>query len=191
MHSAACSVLHIWQPQGLFLSCNVKIASCQLCEVDAGSRRTWGRVYVCMFMTYLCGCCLCTGHYQFVVSQVRCTGSLCLPVNETHCVDYSIQAALWKTDEGNEAACMKAAEPETQFCAKEIIEQQLDVDCVELRGHFSYEEGKYFPAWTLFVLLAGQGSVPQIGLKLYIFFHVHVSVINFLYLEWFLLKNVL
>lgn len=41
---------------------------------------------------------------------------------------------------------MKAAEPETQFCAEEIMKQQLEVDCVELRGQFSYEEGKYFPA---------------------------------------------
>lgn len=41
---------------------------------------------------------------------------------------------------------MKVAEPETQFRAEEIMKQQLDVACVELRGHFSYEEGKYFPA---------------------------------------------
>lgn len=44
-------------------------------------------------------------------------------------------------DVGNEAACMKVAAPETQFCAEEIM-----VGCVERRGHFSYEEGKYFPA---------------------------------------------
>lgn len=41
---------------------------------------------------------------------------------------------------------MKVAEPETEFCAEEVMKQQLEVDCVELRGQFSYEEGKYFPA---------------------------------------------
>lgn len=82
---------------------------------------------------------------------------------KAHRVDYSTQPSLWATDEGNEAACLKVAEPETQFCAEEIMKQQLGVDSVELRGQFSYEEGKYFPAWTVFVFLAGQGSVLQIG----------------------------
>lgn len=41
---------------------------------------------------------------------------------------------------------MRVAAPETQFCAEEIMKQQLDVDRVELRGQSSYEEGKYFPA---------------------------------------------
>lgn len=42
------------------------------------------------------------------------------------------------------------AAPETQFCAEEIM-KQLEVDCVELRGQCSYEEGKYFPAWTVYI----------------------------------------
>lgn len=99
MHSAACTEPHIWQPQGLFLSCN---EDSFLSAVRSGCWQ-WehrGRVHVCMFTADLRGCCLCTWHHHFVVSQVRCAGSLCLPVNETHCVDYSIQAALWKTDEG-------------------------------------------------------------------------------------------
>lgn len=41
---------------------------------------------------------------------------------------------------------MRVAAPETQFSAEEIMKQQLEVDCIELRGQFSYEEGKYFPA---------------------------------------------
>lgn len=110
---------------------------------------------------------------------------------KTHCVDYSIEASPLKNWWWYEGSI-------TQFCAEEIIKQQLEANCVELRGQFSYEEGKYFPAWTVFtfqfsegtaiVLLAGQGSVLQTGLTRFFFSCAFFLSINFLYSEWFMLK---
>lgn len=51
-----------------------------------------------------------------------------------------------KHDYGNEETCRKVSEPETVFCIKELIEWQLKVAYVELRGQCSCVEVKYFPA---------------------------------------------
>lgn len=146
----------------------IKIASCQLWEVDAGNGSTGGE-------------CMCVCLRPISVGAVCVLGIITLLWARSGARVHYV--CLWmklivlitqyklrfeKLMRGNEAACRKAAEPETQFCAKEIIKQQIDIDCVERRGHFSHEEGKYFPAWTPACLFCWQvKSVLQIGLKLH------------------------
>lgn len=57
---------------------------------------------------------------------------------------------------GNKAACVKVEAPETQFFCAEKIMKQLEVDCKELRGQFSYEDSKYFPAMNCLHLVRAQ-----------------------------------
>ncbi len=70
--------MYISGPKRLFLSRNMKTASCQLGELGPGHRRMCVEkgdsvccACVCMIKTYLCvfGCSLCTVHYQFAVKS--------------------------------------------------------------------------------------------------------------------------
>lgn len=61
--------------------------------------------------------------------------------------------------------------------AEEVMKQQLEVDCTELRGHFSYEEGKYFPACLHFSLVRAQRlfcSLPTCLTRFFIVFFLTI-----------------
>lgn len=83
-------------PWGLFLSCNMKMASCQpektgprsLEDMYVGRGGGWT---LCIYHAYdkelFVRACLSDAHGElyiinFAASQVMCTGSLCFPVNE-------------------------------------------------------------------------------------------------------------
>lgn len=99
--------MYVWVSQGLFLSCNVNGVSCQLGGlVKWGQGRVGGGVGVVIGDWVACQWQKCNvlgywlpGSANFAVKMDRAS-----PCVRAHCVDYSVQAVLWKMF-CNEAAC--------------------------------------------------------------------------------------
>lgn len=83
---------------------------------------------------------------------------VCFPASE----NYIALIALYRPRFENPMLVMrqhvKAAAPETQFCAEDIMKQQLEVRSAALRGQFGYEGGKYFPTQTVCISVSRGGS---------------------------------